>query len=48
MMHRKKELVGMQKKAMVSHGAADMAAVKDPTESFCKDVRWIERAGDVL
>jgi hypothetical protein len=37
----------MQQKAMVSHGAANMAAVKDSAESFSKGISWVERAGDV-
>jgi hypothetical protein len=48
MMHKKRKLGRVQKKAMVSHGAANMSAVKDPTEGFSKGVRWVERAGDVL
>jgi hypothetical protein len=42
-------LVGsMQEKAMMSHGAADVAAVEDPAESLGKGIRGVERAGDVL
>ena len=45
---QEEELVGVQKKAVMAHRAADMATVKDPAERFGQGVRGVDRAGDML